>query len=254
MKTGVTHRISYDNKTVSGSALKAQFQAMDIYLQSLKAHYQSHRNSDNAVPMKKYMRNQFEFLGIKSPTARALFKQFVAANGLPDVEDLAPLVRELWAWPEREYQYVALTFLDKLQKKLTPDVVPLLEHLITHKAWWDTVDAIASHNVGKLLHQYPDHRDRVISQWRHAENFWLRRTTLLFQLGYKAETHEALLFSLVKANQDSSEFFIQKAIGWALREYSKTAPEAVTTFVREESLAPLSQREALKWMKGKGLV
>jgi 3-methyladenine DNA glycosylase AlkD len=227
---------------------------MDAYLQSLQNLYQQYANPINAVPMKKYMRDKFEFLGIKTPESNALFKQFIRENGLPEVAHIDSLVRELWTWPEREYQYVALTFLDKLQKQLTPEAVPLLEHLITQKSWWDTVDSIASHNVGKLLRQYPDHRDRVISQWRDSDNFWLRRTTLLFQLGYKANTDEALLFSLVTANRESAEFFIQKAIGWALREYSKTAPEAVKTFVQEISLAPLSQREALKWMKGKGLV
>jgi 3-methyladenine DNA glycosylase AlkD len=227
---------------------------MDAYLQAVKALYQQHANPENAVPMKKYMRNQFEFLGIKTPEAKALFKQLVAENGLPDVVEIEPTVRELWTWPEREYQYLALSLLGKLQKQLTPAVVPLLEHLVLTKSWWDTIDSIASHNVGKLLRQYPDHRDGVIGNWRESDNFWLRRVTLLFQLGYKAETDEALLFALVRANSDSSEFFIQKAIGWALREYSKTSPVAVKAFVEKQSLAPLSQREALKWMKTKGLL
>lgn len=154
--------------------------------------------------------------------------------------------------PEREYQYVALAFLGKFQKHLTPDCLPLLEYLITTKSWWDTVDSLASHNVGSLLKQYPSSREALINQWRHQDNFWLRRTTLLFQLGYKTDTDERLLFSLVEENQDSLEFFIQKAIGWALREYSKTAPEAVQSFVFRTALASLSQREALKWLKAKG--
>ncbi len=202
--------------------------------------------------MKAYMRNQFEFLGIKGPAQKALLKQFVAEQGLPDLAELENMVRSLWTWPEREYHYVALSLLSKRQKQLTPDVVPLLEHLITTHSWWDTVDAIASHNVGQLLLQYPDHREAVITAWRVSENIWLRRTTLLFQLGYKAQTDEALLFSLIQQNQASKEFFIQKAIGWALREYSKVAPEAVQGFVAEAPLAPLSRREALKWLKAKG--
>lgn len=228
-------------------------EVMDAYLKSLKTLYQQHANPVDAVPMRKYMREQFEFLGIKTPQAKALFKRFLAEQGLPNLADLDPLVRELWTWPEREYQYVALSLLGKLQKQLTPEFVPLLEHIITQKSWWDTVDSIASHNVGRLLKQYPHLRPEVIDQWRHSENFWLRRTTLLFQLGYKADTDASLLFALVAANQDSSEFFIQKAIGWALREYSKTDPTAVKTFVAEQSLAPLSRREALKWLKNHGL-
>lgn len=92
----------------------------------------------------------------------------------------------------------------------------------------------------------------MIGSWRGSANIWLRRTTLLFQLSYKAQTDAALLFSLVEQNRDSKEFFIQTAIGWALREYSKVAPESVQGFVSTASLAPLSQREALKWMKAKG--
>ena len=224
---------------------------MEAYLQTLKTLFEQQANAENAVPMKKYMRNQFEFLGIKSPKQKALVKQFVAENGLPELSQMDNLVRELWSWPEREYQYVALALLDKLQKRLTPDSVPLLENLITTKSWWDTVDSIAIHNVGKLLKQYPEIRDAVIAPWRNSENFWLRRTTLLFQLSYKAATDEALLFVLVEENRESTEFFIQKAMGWALREYSKTSPRAVQIFVANTELPSLSQREALKWMKSK---
>ncbi|MFH7242649.1 MAG: DNA alkylation repair protein [Spirulina sp.] len=225
---------------------------MNTYLAPLKARFEAAANPDQAEPMKKYMRNQFEFLGIKSPAQADLFKQFVAEYGLPNPDQIEAVVKDLWGWPAREYQYVALLILGKQQKHLTPDIVPCLEYLITTKSWWDTVDSLASHGVGKLLRQYPNHRDAVINPWRQSDNLWLRRTTLLFQLGYKAETDTQLLFSLVEENQDSSEFFIQKAIGWALREYSKTAPEAVQDFVSGAALASLSQREALKWLKAKG--
>jgi 3-methyladenine DNA glycosylase AlkD len=196
---------------------------MDTDLKALQALYQQHANPDNAASMQRYMRDQFEFLGIKSPQANALFKQWVADHGLPEVDRLETVIRALWAWPEREYQYVALTLLDKRQKSLTPAMVPLLEHLIITKSWWDTVDAIASHNVGKLLRQYPDHRDRVIAPWSASENLWLRRTTLLFQLGYKAATDEQLLFTLVRANRDSSEFFIQPEFDkkWSTKRKAK---------------------------------
>ena len=222
---------------------------MESYLTALKQLFQQQANPEQAGPMKKYMRDQFEFLGIKSPQVKALFKQFLAEYGVPDLPHLEAIARELWTWPEREYQYVVLNLLDKSQKQLTLDQLSLLEHLITTKSWWDTVDALASHNVGKLLSRYSDSRDRLIEPWRQSDNIWLRRTTLLFQLSYKTQTDEALLFALINENRASSEFFIQKAIGWALREYSKTAPDAVITFVEATELAPLSQREALKWLK-----
>ncbi|MFQ4138397.1 DNA alkylation repair protein [Nodosilinea sp. PGN35] len=225
---------------------------MTAYLQMLRAHFEQQANPTQALPMRKYMRNQFEFLGIKGPIQKALVKQFIAEHGLPAADHLEGIVRELWCWPEREYQYVALALLEKQQKQLTPDTIPLLQHLITTKSWWDTVDSIASHNVGQLLKQYPSCREVAIAPWRRAENLWLRRATLLFQLSYKAETDRALLFSLVEQNSDSKEFFIQKAIGWALREYSKVEPGAVQVFVAETPLAALSRREALKWLKAKG--
>lgn len=225
---------------------------MEPYLTALRQLYQPQADPEQAGPMKKYMRDQFDFLGIKSPQMKVLFKQFLAANGLPDLPQLEAIARELWTWPEREYQYVALSLLDKLDKQLTPEQLPLLAHLIITKSWWDTVDSLASHNVGKLLSRYPDRRYRLIEPWRQSDNLWLRRTTLLFQLSYKTQTDEALLFAIVNENQTSSEFFIQKAIGWALREYSKTAPDAVITFVGKTELAPLSRREALKWLKAKG--
>lgn len=228
---------------------------MNAYLQSLKKLFEQQANPENAGPMSQYMRNQFPFLGIKSPQQKALFKQFVSTYGLPDAVQIEFLVRELWAWPEREYQYVALSFLSRLKKHLTPEVLPLLEHIIITKSWWDTVDAIASHNVGSLLLRYPEIRDEALAPWRISDNIWLRRTALLFQLGYNAETtDEPLLFEIVLENTESKEFFIQKAIGWALREHSKLRPQAVQAFVAKNNLAPLSRREALKWMKAKGLI
>jgi 3-methyladenine DNA glycosylase AlkD len=141
-----------------------------------------------------------------------------------------------------------------MRKHVSSDHVPLLERLITTKSWWDTIDGLASHAIGELFLRYPDARDGTVARWRSSDNFWLRRTTLLFQLGYKDKTDEALLFSLIEENLDSKEFFIQKAIGWILREYSKTAPNVVQDYVAKTALAPLSEREALKWMKNKGML
>lgn len=222
---------------------------MTTYLESLKTHFDQQANPANAIPMKKYMREQFEFLGIKTPERKALFKQFITVHGLPNRSELDIILRSLWQWDAREYQYIAISFLDRLQKQLTPAIIPTIESLITTKSWWDTVDSLASHTVGDLYRQYPDEMADHLSRWRQTDNIWLRRTTLLFQLSYKAKTDETLLFELVQDNRTSKEFFIQKAIGWALREYSKTAPDGVKSFVERTELSALSKREALKWLE-----
>lgn len=227
---------------------------MHDYLQPLVALFEQNANAATAVPMTQYMRNQFPFLGLKSPERKALFKQFMAQSGLPQPPDLETIVWDLWQLPQREYQYCAQDLLQRMRKHITPDFVPLLQRLITTKSWWDTMDGLANHAVGDLFMRYPETCSATVAQWRRSPDFWLRRTTLLFQLGYKAKTDEALLFSLIEENLDSDEFFIQKAIGWILREYSKTAPDVVQHYVAETNLAPLSQREALKWMKNKGMI
>ena len=222
---------------------------MNDYTQSLQTLFSQHTNAADAAPMAKYMRDLFPYLGLKKPIRAALLKQFIAANGLPPLADLETILHDLWQLPEREYQYNALDLLDKLQKKLPPDFTGVLEYLIVTKSWWDTVDLIAGHAVATHFARFPQVRDETVARWRSSDNFWLRRTTLLFQLHYKANTDTDLLFALIRENLDSDEFFIQKAIGWALREYSKTDATAVTKFVAVTPLAPLSAREALKWLK-----
>lgn len=225
---------------------------MHSYVQALQNHLQPHANPAEAAPMSHYMRDQFPFLGLKTPARATLLKTFIAANGLPPLTDLEPILKALWALSEREYQYSALALLDKLTKKLPADAVDWLEYLITHKSWWDTVDLLAGHAVAVHFQRYLAVCDATVAAWRTSDNFWLRRTTLLFQLHYKAKTDVELLFSLIRENLDSKEFFIQKAIGWALREYSKTDAPAVVDFVQATALPSLSAREALKWLQKQG--
>ncbi len=225
---------------------------MHSYVQALQAHLQLQANPAEAGPMSRYMRDQFPFLGLKTPARRVLLNTFLATHGLPPLSDLDLVLKELWALPEREYQYSALTLLDKLTKKLPADAVGLLEYLITHKSWWDTVDSLAGHAVAVHFQRCPAVRDATLPVWRSSANFWLRRTTLLFQLPYKTNTDVELLFSLIRENLDSGEFFIQKAIGWALREYSKTDAQAVIEFIHATPLPALSAREGLKWLQNQG--
>lgn len=227
---------------------------MHKYLQSLTNLFAQHADLDTAEPMKQYLRQKFPFLGIKAPQRRELEKIFFAEHGLPDVAALEEICRQLWDLPEREYQYIAMDVLNRRQKQLTPAHVELIEHLIVTKSWWDTVDGLASRQIGRLFIRYPDIRDDHINRWRTSDNIWLRRTTLLFQFPCKANTDEELLFQLIEENLGSEEFFIQKAIGWALREYSKSNPQSVINFVIRTKLPRLSHNEALKWLNNKGLI
>jgi len=227
---------------------------MSDYLLPLIEAFEANADAEKAAPMKKYMRGQFEYLGIKTPQRKELQKVFIGEYGLPPVEDLKEIVRQLWAMPYREYRYTALGFLDRRKRYLTPDYVPFFEELITTESWWDTVDGLAANQVGGVIGRFPEIRDEHIGRWRQQENFWLRRTTLLFQLRYKDKTDAELLYALIGENLEDKEFFIQKAIGWSLREYSKSDPTAVQQFVASTELSPLAHREALKWMKNKGLI
>ncbi|TAE07534.1 MAG: DNA alkylation repair protein [Bacteroidetes bacterium] len=122
----------------------------------------------------------------------------------------------------------------------------LVESLIITNSWWDSVDYLAPRIAGKLFSRFPEQIERYTSRWIESDNFWLQRSAIIFQLAYKTKTDSALLFAYVERRKDSKEFFIQKAIGWALRQYARSAPQAVRDFVNHTDLAPLSRREALK--------
>jgi 3-methyladenine DNA glycosylase AlkD len=220
---------------------------MHPYVVSLKKLYEQNANPAQAGPMKKYMRDQFEYLGIKSPQSAALNKEFIKENGLPPIAQLDTIARELWSLPQREFQYVATGLVSRLENNLEPEFITTIEYLLITKSWWDTVDSIAGNIVGTQFKRFPKVREKYLKKWRRSDNFWLRRTTLLFQLGYKEETDFDLLCELIHENLGSDEFFINKAIGWALRQYAWTDPKPVKKFVKEtKELHPLSRREALK--------
>jgi len=221
---------------------------MPTYVKALQTLYQTRSDPDAAAPMKTYMRNQFPFLGIKSPEQRVLLREHISQHGLPAIENLAGVLLDLWALPEREFQYAALGILGRFDHKLPPGFINTIETLLTTKSWWDTVDSLAAHTVGNHFKQYPEVRERILPRWRASENFWLRRTCILFQNKYKTETDFNLLKAIIHENLGSKEFFINKAIGWALREYTRLDPEGVRAFVAATPLAPLSAREALKWL------
>ncbi len=219
---------------------------MHPYLIPLAGSFMKHRNSEDASAMKRYMKGQFEFFGIKTPVRKELVKQHVAEYGLPGSDILEDVIRSCWDMPERDFQMVGINMLVRLNKTLGKKNVPLLEYLITNKSWWDTVDGLAGWIVADLFKRYPELIVPVTTKWMDSENVWLQRTCILFQLHYKKDTDLELLYGFIERLSGSKVFWIQKAIGWILREYSKTDPEEVIRFVKSHHLSPLSKREALK--------
>lgn len=201
------------------------------------------KDPDAAAAMSAYQRNQFPFLGVRTPVRRQVLKSFLAAH--PPDKAWIPL---LWELPEREYQYCGVDIALSLRKKLEPADLPMIEACITGRSWWDTVDLLAAGVAGFLLHKYPELQPEYGEKWLCSDNMWLNRTAILFQLHYKEATDEQLLYRYIREHASSNEFFIQKAIGWALREYSKSNPASVAAFIGQEELKPLSRREGLKWL------
>jgi 3-methyladenine DNA glycosylase AlkD len=215
------------------------------YAEGLKIIFQEHKNKEEAVKLSKYMRNQFDYFGLRAPQSRGLVKEYIAKNGLPEHDDLALTIQSLWSFEEREMQIAGLYIMDKMVKKFRTAHIELIEFMITTKPWWDTVDHLAKHHAGSFFSMFPEELGRI-DRWIGSRNIWLIRSAILFQLGYKDKTDEELLSSVIQRSLGTKEFFINKAIGWALREYGKTNPDFTTDFVERNPLAPLSKREALR--------
>ncbi len=208
----------------------------------LRELFEGSADPQKAVAMRAYMRDQFPFLGIPSPQLKALMR------GLkPDPASLEAVVLALWELPEREYQYAACALLQRGVKSCDASFIATARHLIVTKSWWDTVDALASRTVGPLVARYPA-LVGVMDEWIRDDNVWVARTALLHQLGYKEATDTERLFRYCLLRAGHPDFFIRKAIGWALRQYAWIDPAAVRAFVRanEGALSPLSKKEALK--------
>jgi 3-methyladenine DNA glycosylase AlkD len=200
-----------------------------------------------AAVMAAYMRDQFPFLGIPAPAQKALSREVLAGLGRPTEDDLRAVTHRCWALPEREYQYFACGWLRRHARACSPEFLPTARFLLTTKAWWDTVDALAAHLVGALVARHPE-LIGTMDEWVVDDDRWLVRTAILHQLTYKEATDARRLFHYCAVRAGHPDFFVRKAIGWALREYARTAPDEVRAFVHahEARLSALSKREALR--------
>lgn len=206
--------------------------------------------ASDRMPMIKYMKGHFDFYGVRSPKRKELFREILKSNGIPPQQLAIKIILDLMNHPKREMNYAAIDLALRVQKKYSqPEDLQWIREIILTRSWWDTVDGIAPNILGKFLQNYPELRDPCLKDFIQSDNIWLQRSTLLFQLRYKQDTDQDILFTLCKSLSYSKEFFIQKAIGWALRQYAYTNKEAVYGFVEGHSLSNLSKREALKHRK-----
>ena len=218
---------------------------MHAYIAGIQEEFASAGNEKKAVAAKAYLRDQFTFIGLPSSLRRELAKTYLK-KWLPDKKDLSAIVRELWDMPEREYQYFGIELLFAVKNDWNKKTIRLIEFCLGHKSWWDTVDYASAELSGPYFIRFPDRIGPVTRSWNRSGDIWMQRSSLLFQLKYRKYTGTRLLASYINNLSGSDEFFVQKAIGWALREYSKTDPLWVENFVRKHALSPLSRKEALK--------
>ena len=208
---------------------------------------QSRANRDNAVHMSVYMKTRFSFFGIKTPERRKLTREWWKKFPIASESELLNLANELWNLEQREFHYVGSDTLKKHKSMLTPSALNTLKRLIINNSWWDTVDTLAVHPIGQIIFNFSETR-QIMDTWIEDDNMWVRRAAILHQLQFKIKTNENRLFYYCEKCMDEKEFFIRKAIGWALRQYSYTNMKSVFDFVHahEDKLSHLSKREAMK--------
>ncbi len=212
------------------------------------------RDAELAAGMAAYMKTDMPFYGVQKPLRvpilREIKKKFVPRD-LAEYEDC---VLALWQEPHREEKYMAINYADAFQHFKTKDAIPLYERLIREGAWWDIVDTVSADLVGEAYLAERKSIKPIINKWAKDKDMWIRRSTLLVHLHHKNETDEEQLFDLCLKLAPENEFFIRKAIGWALREYSKTSPKAVGKFLKSNRsrLSPLSYREGAKQLIARG--
>jgi 3-methyladenine DNA glycosylase AlkD len=213
--------------------------------QEIQTALRSVAHDEEAKTMRRYMREQFDFLGIKAPERREVTAPVFAAYPPQSAEELELWIKDLWAQPYREVQYCACDYLYQHRALLGGHHIKFLRHLIVTRSWWDTVDPLATRSLGDLALRFTTVRSSI-EKWIRDPNLWIRRSAILYQLKYGNYTDWPLLRSFCLKVAKDDDFFIRKAIGWALREYARTNALEVKRFVLNNEFHPLTVREALK--------
>ena len=209
--------------------------------------FEENRNELLAESMSKYMQDKFRFLGVRGTTRTEIYKKYFPDTRKTKIIDW-DFVESCWNKEEREFQYVVVYYLKAMQKFLKREDISRLKYLIVTKSWWDTVDLLAK-VIGSLVIRIEGY-DKIMLEWSKDSNIWLRRVAILYQLSLKDKVDEIILDKILVNNLGDNEFFINKAVGWALRDYSKFNPEWVREFIKKnkDNMANLSIREASKYI------
>jgi len=203
---------------------------------------------EKAIPMAAYMKTEMPFYGVPKPGRVPIARELKAQFPPVDSDDYRRKVLSLWSLPHREEKYLAIGFVWTFRKYVVFSQIDLFERMIVEGAWWDFVDELASPIVGKIVLEDRAIMRPILERWIEGPDMWLRRSAILCQNRHKDQTDQEMLFDFCLRRADEKEFFIRKAIGWALREYARSRPEEVRQFLAEHGhrLSGLSHREAAK--------
>ncbi|MEZ4805034.1 MAG: DNA alkylation repair protein [Bacteroidia bacterium] len=211
--------------------------------------FEKNRNPSKALSMQAYMKDKFLFYGISAPDRVAICRELFKTNIPNSSSEFKLELNALWGNIEREWQYTSILYASKNKKFWTESIVQDFEDMLTTKSWWDTVDTVSSTCIVPYFRFFPEKKAELLQKWEKSNNLWLKRVCIIHQLTYKSDTDLNYLSHIIISNKHDNGFFIQKAIGWSLRQYAKTNPIWVKKFVESVDLKPLSVREALKNIK-----
>ncbi len=224
---------------------------MDQIKFEIKEFLEANYNEAHASKMKAYLKYNFDLYGVRAPQRKVFFKS-LWSNHKNEIKIIwSELTQWLWSQDMRDYHYIAMDIIGKIEKSLILKDLDIIESFIINHSWWDSVDFLASHGIGQVLKGDTELQMKVADRYMKGDNMWLQRTAIIFQLFYKEETNQDLLFAMIDETIGSTEFFINKATGWALRQYAKTNPDAVRQYVdfKRPKLSGLTLREATKYLK-----
>ena len=210
----------------------------------VRSEYPKYANAENAAHMKRYMKSEMDYHGVKAPIKKQINQQAFKQFKIESIEEYDLVLKQLWDARYREERYSAIAFSKQYKKFQTLQMLPTYRMMIETGAWWDYVDAIAAHLIGSLLSNYPEEMKPEMYRWIKDDDLWIRRSAILSQLRFKQETDSEMLFEFCSRCIHEESFWIRKAIGWALREYSKSNADSVSDFITE--FRSLMSRDTLK--------